>query len=293
MLISFNEQQHFAFHQFRCSEAMAEPSDCWPIIKPRGGGGNWSDNSSIPGRKSGNDYEEWVREKLTGSKRKQDTARTTATLDDESVRVLETLELVANKVSKESVGKNLWDKLFQHKGTETKAKKEAHAEADIVLNQDTDLVQSLGEGAELLYGKQTVRAGAIVEVSVHGALFYMKCLQLERYLTIYKAQKATLPPAAVLVINKKPIECSSAWLHAITKFSKLNKVGFSLVYCPHSLHIQAVQSKIQAYQSEIQAYQSEIQAYKKLAAALALCLTLIIVLVLAQRYAKSASSGEL
>ena len=200
--------------------------------------------------------------------------------------------MAANAASKNSVGETLWGRLFEQKGAETKkkAKKKAHsAQADIVLDQDTDLVQSLGEGAELLYGQQTVRAGAIVEVSVHGALFYMKCLQLERYLTIYKAQTATFPPAAVLVINKKPIECSSEWLDAITKFSKLNEVGFSPVYCPHSLHIQAFQSKIQAYQSEIQA------AYKKLAAALALalCLALILVLVLAQRYGKSASSGEL
>ena len=224
---------------------MANEND-WPTIYPRDGTARWSDSSdssSLPGRVAGEDYENCVRFRLTGSERKQDAARVEAWLKEDQIMSLRELEQEAAEASKKNVGWKLQERLF---GTTKESQAGSNyrvAEADAVLEEEKDLVQSLGEGAELLHGSGSAPAHTVVEATNHGALFYRKCFQLEKYLTMRTAVDC-LPPAAVLVINKKPMRCSEEWLQAINKFPVLKDLPFSILYFPHSLNITQHQQRI-------------------------------------------------
>lgn len=111
--------------------------------------------------------------------------------------------------------------------------------------------------------------------------------QLEKYLTICDAANC-LPPAAVLVINKKPIWCSEEWLQAINKFPVLKNVSFSIVYFPHSLNIAQHQQRI--------AEKDEMIAEKdKRIAFLVFCIVLLVAYLLRIQLLPHASAtrGEL
>ena len=261
-----------------------EDADDWPRIYPEGGRGRWSDCSSLPGRTAGRDCEAHVRKRLTGSPREQPAASVgPATLAQNIIESLKDLEAKAIKKSQKDVGLELWNRIF---GNKTKEQRYVEAVADAVLEEETDLLQSLGEGARLLLGEDRVPAGAVVEIANHGALFYYKCFQLEKYLTIWFAQHGSLPPAAVLVINKNPIRCEERWIRAIQGFPNLNRVGFSLVYFPHSLHIDSVQ--------EIVAKKDERLAEKdKMIAFLTFCLFLCFVYYIYGKLHAPAGSAEL
>ena len=129
---------------------MANEND-WPTICPRDGTALWSDSSdssSLPGRVAGEDYENCVRFRLTGSERKQDAARVKAWLKEDQIMSLRELEQEAAEASKKNVGWKLQQRLF---GTTKESQAGSNyrvAEADAVLEEEKDLVQSLGEGAE-------------------------------------------------------------------------------------------------------------------------------------------------
>ena len=270
---------------------MANEND-WPTICPRDGTALWSDSSdssSLPGRVAGEDYENCVRFRLTGSERKQDAARVKAWLKEDQIMSLRELEQEAAEASKKNVGRKLQQGLF---GTTKESQAGSNyrvAEADAVLEEEKDLVQSLGEGAELLHGSGSAPAHTVVEATNHGALFYRKCFQLEKYLTM-RAAVDCLPPAAVLVINKKPIRCSEEWLQAINKFPVLKDLPFSILYFPHSLNITQHQQRI-AEKDQMIAEKDEMT---KRITFLVFCLVLLVAYLLRiQLFTASAPRGEL
>ena len=272
----------------------------WPTICPRDGTAKWSDNSSLPGLVVGEDYENCVRFRLTGSERKQDAARVEAWLEEDQIMSLRELEQEAAEASKKNVGWKLQQRLF---GTTKESQAGSNyrvAEADAVLEEEKDLVQSLGEGAELLHGSGSAPAHTVVEAANHGALFYRKCFQLEKYLTMRVAVDC-LPPAAVLVINKKPIRCSEEWLQAINKFPVLKDLPFSILYFPHSLNITQHQQRIAEKDqmvAEMIAEKHQMIAEKdemtKRITFLVFCLVLLVAYLLRiQLFTASAPRGEL
>ena len=233
-------KQHFAFHLGGC-RCNGKREWLANNFTERDGTALWSDSSSLPGRVAGEDYEQCVRLRLTGSDRKQDAARVEAELEKDQIKSLRELEQEAAEASKKNVGSQLQEPLF---GTTKAGSNYRVAEADAVLEEEKDLVQSLGEGAELLHGSGSAPAGTVVEATNHDAFFYRKCFQLEKYLTM-RAAVDCLPPAAVLVINKKPVRCSEEWLQAIDKFPVLKDLPFSILYFPHSLNIAQHQQRIE------------------------------------------------
>jgi hypothetical protein len=213
---------------------------------------------------------------------------------------LRELEQEAAEASKKNVGWKLQERLF---GTTKESQAGSNyrvAEADAVLEEEKDLVQSLGEGAELLHGSGSAPAHTVVEATNHGALFYHKCFQLEKYLTMRVAVDC-LPPAAVLVINKKPIRCSEEWLQAINKFPVLKDLPFSILYFPHSLNITQHQQRIAEKDqmiAEMIAEKHQMIAEKdemtKRITFLVFCLVLLVAYLLRiQLFTASAPRGEL
>ena len=73
----------------------------------------WSDRSSLPGRLSGNDYEEYIRELLTGSRNDQgDKRMEQAKLNPDLQRELQQLKCEAVANAKNHTGEKLWKRLF-------------------------------------------------------------------------------------------------------------------------------------------------------------------------------------
>ena len=271
---------------------MANEND-WPTICPRDGTAKWSDNSSLPGCVAGEDYENCIRFRLTGSERKQDAARVEAWLEEDQIMSLRELEQEAAEASKKNVGWKLQERLFATTKESQAGSNYRVAEADAVLEEEKDLVQSLGEGAELLHGSGSAPAHTVVEATNHGALFYHKCFQLEKYLTM-RAAVDCLPPAAVLVINLKPIRCSEEWLQAINKFPVLKDLPFSILYFPHSLNITQHQQRIAEKDQMIAEMIAEKDEMTKRITFLVFCLVLLVAYLLRiQLFTASATRGEL
>ena len=115
--------------------------------------GTWSDASSVPGRRAGNHYEAFVRQRLTGCHEKQDTARFIAHLGDGQCHVLNDLWTQAMTISKEST-----QQLREHlKPGEQKAVAGLHsAEADIITEAKMNVKERLGSKAEVLLGPESL-----------------------------------------------------------------------------------------------------------------------------------------
>ncbi|CAE7925738.1 unnamed protein product, partial [Symbiodinium sp. KB8] len=231
-----------------------------PQILPRDG--TWSDASSVPGRRAGNHYEAFVRQRLTGCHKKQDGARFSADLDNGQCQVLNGLWTQAMTISEEST-RQLWEHL---KPEEQKAVAGPHsAEADIIITEaKMNVIELLGSKAEVLLGPESMPAGTIVEVTVNAALFYIKCHQLERLLMLAEKSSGNAPPAAALVVNKKPIKCAGQWSRAIEMFPTLsrlhNDAHFSLVYCPHGLNYEEYEDMRSSKDAEISSKDAEISS---------------------------------
>ena len=101
-------------------------------------GGTLSDASSVPGRVSGNDFEQLVRKRLTGSHDKQADAKFTAQLDCQHRATLDTLWKAAMTISEKSTG-TLWRKI---KPDDNKARQAA--EPDIISVAESNLKNCLG-----------------------------------------------------------------------------------------------------------------------------------------------------
>ena len=123
-----------------------------PQILPRDG--TWSDASSVPGRRAGNHYEAFVRQRLTGCHKKQDGARFSADLDNGQCQVLNGLWTQAMTISEEST-RQLWEHL---KPEEQKAVAGPHsAEADIIITEaKMNVIELLGSKAEVLLGPESL-----------------------------------------------------------------------------------------------------------------------------------------
>ena len=112
----------------------------WPKVRPRGGG-KWSDASSIPERVSADDYDKFVRERLSGSQLRQSEATITAHLSQDACEALNELKRQSERASAESLG-GLWTKLYSST-TANDTPAEATAVTDVVVNAERDLLQSL------------------------------------------------------------------------------------------------------------------------------------------------------
>ena len=124
-----------------------------PRILPRDG--NWSDASSVPGRRAGDHYEAFVRERLTGSDEKQDAARFIAVLGDRQCQMLNELWRQAMTISEEST-ERLWDLL---KPDEKKAVAGRHsAVAGIITEAKVNVKELLGSKAEVLLGPESLHS---------------------------------------------------------------------------------------------------------------------------------------
>lgn len=124
-----------------------------PRILPRDG--SWSDASSVPGRRAGDHYEAFVRERLTGSYEKQDAARFVADLGGEQCRMLNELWTQAMTISEEST-ERLWDLL---KPDERQAVAGRHsAVADIITEAEVNVKELLGSKAEVLLGPESLHS---------------------------------------------------------------------------------------------------------------------------------------
>ena len=122
-----------------------------PQILPRDG--TWSDASSVPGRRAGNHYEAFVRQRLTGCHKKQDAARFTADLGERQCHLLNDLWTQAMTISKEST-QQLWERM---KPDEQKAVAGPHsAEADIITEAKMNVKELLGSKAEVLLGPESL-----------------------------------------------------------------------------------------------------------------------------------------
>ncbi|CAJ1330625.1 unnamed protein product [Effrenium voratum] len=187
----------------------------------------WVDEA---GRQSGDDYERYIRELLTGSRGDQ---------ADKRKAQAELLKSKAIENARRNTGQELWKRLYgNNQGNDRQT---GCASVDIVMEEDKDLLQCLGAGAEMLFGVATLPAGTVLEVTVHGASFYVRCFQLEKFLTICASQNSmAMPPAAALAVNRKPIECREEWMEAIKQFPKLlalaDQGNLRIAYCPHSVH---------------------------------------------------------
>ncbi|OLP86335.1 hypothetical protein AK812_SmicGene32572 [Symbiodinium microadriaticum] len=101
------------------------------------------------GRRAGDHYEAFVRERLTGSYEKQDAARFVADLGGEQCRMLNELWKQAMTISEEST-ERLWDLL---KPDERQAVAGRHsAVADIITEAEVNVKELLGSKAEVLLG---------------------------------------------------------------------------------------------------------------------------------------------
>ncbi|CAJ1408840.1 unnamed protein product [Effrenium voratum] len=262
----------------------------WPKVRPRGGG-KWSDASSIPGRISANDYEKFVRERLSGSQLQQSEATITAHLSQDACEALNKLKRQSERASAESLG-GLWTKLYSST-TANDTPAEATAVTDVVVNAERDLLQSLGENSQLLFGNRVVPEGTVVECTVVAALFFMKCHQLERFLTL-AAEAERSVPAVAMVVNKLPIECAEEWVNAIQHYPFLKRKYaqgfFSLVYVPHTLNIRQVQQQVQQVRQEVQ---QEVQRGFRLRDFAIFLLIIYNILLQIQRWSSPLSSGEL
>ncbi|CAE7575102.1 unnamed protein product [Symbiodinium sp. CCMP2592] len=225
----------------------------------------WSDWSSLPGRLSGNDYENHIRELLTGSCKDQgDKRMEQAKLSEALQRKLQNLKCEAVENAREHTGEALWKRLFGE--NDFNDGQTGKASVEIVMAEDKDVLQCLGAGAEMLLGDAALPTGTVVEVTVQGPLFYVKCFQLEKYLTICALQTPPkVPPAALLVINRKPIECRDDWMNAVEKFPNLQTLAqqgnFRIAYCPHSVHHAQYRQKM-VEKDEIIVEKDEIIAQK-------------------------------
>ena len=144
-------KQHFAFHPggCRCNGKWEWLAQQFARETAQPCGSDSSDSSSLPGRVAGEDYENCVRFRLTGSERKQDAARVKAWLKEDQIMSLRELEQEAAEASKKNVGRKLQQGLF---GTTKESQAGSNyrvAEADAVLEEEKDLVQSLGEGCRV------------------------------------------------------------------------------------------------------------------------------------------------
>ncbi|OLP95197.1 putative ATP-dependent RNA helicase ddx42 [Symbiodinium microadriaticum] len=103
----------------------------------------------LDGRRAGDHYEAFVRERLTGSYEKQDAARFVADLGGEQCRMLNELWTQAMTISEEST-ERLWDLL---KPDERQAVAGRHsAVADIITEAEVNVKELLGSKAEVLLG---------------------------------------------------------------------------------------------------------------------------------------------
>ena len=152
----------------------------WQVVCPRGGGPMWGDKSSLPGRQSGDDYKRYIRELLTGSRGDQaDKRKVQAELTETQREALNELKSKAIENNRRHTGQELWKRLYgNNQGNDRQT---GCASVDIVMEEDKDLLQCLGAGAEMLFGVATLPAGTVLEVTVHGALFYVKCFSLKSF----------------------------------------------------------------------------------------------------------------
>ncbi|OLP93357.1 hypothetical protein AK812_SmicGene24757 [Symbiodinium microadriaticum] len=124
--------------------------------------GSWSDASSVPGRRAGDHYEAFVRERLTGSYEKQDAARFVADLGGEQCRMLNELWTQAMTISEEST-ERLWDLL---KPDERQAVAGRHsAVADIITEAEVNVKELLGSKAEVLLGPVQPHSSPTIQYS--------------------------------------------------------------------------------------------------------------------------------
>ena len=212
----------------------------WPRIRPRDGTDLWSDASNLSGDKVGKDYEQLVRGKLLGESGQQDDRdiEVSAYLQEQECRLLMNLWREAFRASQESWETNHEPQYRFNRPITTKT--------DVRLTRRINIPERLGIGAEVLCGNPRLPARTIVETSVNGARFFMKCFQLDKFLMLATPEAV---PAAALVINKKPIDCCGMWSRAIQKFPHLHELHqqgrFCVVYWPHSLSIAQVQALVE------------------------------------------------
>lgn len=254
----------------------------WPRVRTQGGGA-WSETSSIPGRIGGEAYEAYIREKLTGSYKKQDEAKVTATISRQVCALLNQLQEQAEADCKQDLGNTLWHRIFKEERPHDKAGQVA-AEVDVVVQDDCNWESRVGGSALKLYGPEKVVAGTVVEVTVHGGLFYVKCFQLERFLTLYRSAHDQIPVAAAVVVNRKPIECGERWIQALKDYPNLRELAsrdcFHILYVPLSVaHTQYATDMGQ--KDEVIAQKDEVIATKDGVIATLLILLILLILLLA------------
>ena len=241
----------------------------WPKIRLRGDPDYWSEATSLPRGHAGKDYERAVRIKLLGDPEPQEERdlKVSVPLQKEQCEQLMTLWDNAMKASRDSVGERLWQSFFPEKENIRPQFSESHAietVTDIRLPQGMDLLKSLGECAECLFGNPMLPSDSIVEVTVNGARFFMKCFQVEKFLTVAKQSHQDVPGAAI-IINKKPIDCHGQWEDAIRNcphLSELHQDGkFCLLYWPHAISILQLQAALEAARAEQEEkLQAELEA---------------------------------
>ena len=247
----------------------------WPQIQPRMQPNNpcdnadqWSEATSLPGQAAGDDYERSVRLRLFGNDEAQDDdVRTvSARLNAEDCRRLAQLWFNAFTASEESNGNAKLFALFFPRASnpppQLVPEQRASAVTDVWLHERTDVLARLGVGGECLFGNPDLPRGSIVEVSVNGARFYMKCYQIEKFLTLAQSMGRRVGGAA-LIINKKPIECYSRWGEALKKFPLLHHLqdnnSFCLLYWPHSVSMIRFQDALKDKDNELKDKDDELK----------------------------------